>query len=176
MKTPVFDFLSRLKALLGALPLAMGGRPRDPRARTWKRAPARDKDRVLLSETHVWLRQIPSSLLPKHMCRHHAHVANRFAGCWGDKERVQGLIDDLLIDRRGARKGFSTRVRGEIEQLELLHVRWLDNPAATWQSLVARRRTVRVHGARNDDGPGRAALPLKPLERPRPSFASMPGA
>jgi len=172
----MFDFLSRLKLLLVALHLELGAEPRVPR---WKRAPARDKDRVLLSKTHLWLRQIPSSLLPKHMCRHHPHLANRFADCWGDKGRLQELIDDLLIDRRGDRKGFSARVRGEIEQLELLHARWLDNPAETRQSMVARRRRVRVHGARDArdaDGPRRAGLSLKPVERPQPSFASMPGA
>ena len=173
MKTPVFDFLLRLKAVLAELPVGMGGRQRDPRTR---RAPARDRDRVLLSQAHLWLREIPSSLLPKHMCRHHPHLANRFADCWGDKERLQVLIDDLLIDKRGDRKGFSARVRGEIEQLELLHARWLDDPTETRQSLVARRRTVRVHGARNADGPRRAGLSMTPVERPQPSFASMPGA
>ncbi len=172
----MFDFLSRLKSLLLALHLEIGAEPRVPR---WKRAPARDKDRVLLSKTHLWLRQIPSSLLPKHMCRHHPHVVNRFADCWGDKDKFEVLIDDLLIDRRGTRKGFSARVRGEIEQLELLHARWLDNPAAARQSMVARRRTVRVHGvhgARDADGPRRAGLPVKPVERPQPSFALLPGA
>ena len=179
MKTSEFHFLSRLKALLGALSVDIGGRSRRPFVRSWSRAPARDRDRVLLSATHLWLRQIPSSLLPKHMCRHHPHLANRFADCWGDKERLQALIDDLLIDRRGDRKGFSPRVRGEIEQLELLHSRWLDDPAAARQSMVARRRTVRVHGvhaARDADGPRRAGLPVKPVERPQPSLASLPGA
>ena len=176
MKTPKFDFLARLKALLGAFPVGTGRQPRDPRARIWSRAPARDRDRVLLSETHFWLRQIPSSLLPKHLCRHHPHLANRFADCWGDRQRIEALIDDLLIDRRGDRKGFSARVRGEIEQLELLHARWLDNPAAARKAMVARRRTVRVHGARGADGPRRAGLSLEPVERPQPSFASMPGA
>jgi hypothetical protein len=176
MKTPVFDFLSRLKARLVALPFAIGGWPRDPRLPTWKRAPARDKDRVLLSATHLWLRAIPSSLLPKHMCRHHPHLANRFADCWGDRERLEALIDDLLVDRRVGRKGFSARVRAEIEQLELLHARWLDDPEATRQSMVARRRTVRVRGARTADGPGQAGLSSKPLERPQPSLASIPGA
>ena len=176
MKTPAFDFLSRLKALLGPLTVDIGMRLRDAQVRTWRRAPPRDRDRILLSATHLWLRQIPSSLLPKHMCRHHPHLVNRFADCWGDKERLQALIDDLLIDKRGDRKGFSARVRGEIEQLELLHARWLDDPTETRQSLVARRRTVRVHGARDADGPRRAGLSLKPAERPQPSFASMPGA
>ena len=173
MKTPVVDFLLRLKAVLAELPVGMGGRQRDPRTR---RAPARDRDRVLLSQAHLWLREIPSSLLPKHMCRLHPHLANRFADCWGDQDRLQALIDDLLIDRRGDRKGFSARVRVEIEQLELLHARWLDNPEATRQSMVARRRTVRVHGPRNADGTGRTGMSSKAVERSRPALASMPRA
>lgn len=175
MNHPAIDFLFRLGRLLG-LSSGLDVAGQDTDRASWTRAPARDKDRVLLNETHLWLRQIPSSLLPKHMYRHHPHLVNRFADCWGDEQRIRTLADELLIDRRGDRKGFSARVRGEIEQLELLHARWLDNPTAARQALVARRRTVRVYGARNADGPRRAGLSLKPSEMPQPSLASMPGA
>ncbi|MGZ5798865.1 MAG: hypothetical protein ACXWJG_18275, partial [Caldimonas sp.] len=83
---------------------------------------------------------IPSSLLPKHLCRLHPHLANRFAEAWGDKDRIEALVDDLLIDRRGGRKGFTPRVGMEIEQLERLHARSLANPANARPSLVPRRR------------------------------------
>lgn len=88
------------------------------------RAPPADADRVLLSATHLWLRRIPPRLHPRHLCRYHPHLANRLAGCWGDRERVQCLIDDLLIDRRGGRLGLSDRVKSElqcIERFQALH-------------------------------------------------------
>jgi hypothetical protein len=172
----MFDFLSRLKALLASPYLGDSLPPCDPETLTWTRTPARDRDRVLLSQTHLWLRQIPSSLLPKHLCRLHPHIANRFAECWGDRERFEACIDDLLIDRRGGRKGFSGRVRNEIEQLELLHARWMADPAGATLSLVARRRTIRSPAPDNGEGPRRSGLPVQPGDPAQRSLASMPGA
>jgi hypothetical protein len=88
------------------------------------RAPPADADRVLLSATHLWLRRMPPRIHPRHLCRYHPHLANRLARCWGDRERVQHFIDDLLIDRRGGRQGLSDRVKSElqcIERFQALH-------------------------------------------------------
>lgn len=89
------------------------------------RGPQRDQDRVLQSPTHVWLRRIPSAIHPKHLCRYYPRIANRLAVAWGDKYEVEAIFDDLLHDRRGQRKGFSDRVRIEIERLERFHQRKL---------------------------------------------------
>jgi len=89
------------------------------------RSPAKDQDRVLQSPTHVWLRRIPSAIHPKHLCRYYPRIANRLAMAWGDKAEVEEIFDDLLHDRRGQRKGFSERVRVEIERLQRFHQRKL---------------------------------------------------
>jgi len=89
------------------------------------RGPQRDQDRVLQSPTHVWLRRIPSAIHPKHLCRYYPRIANRLAVAWGDKVEVEEIFDDLLHDRRGQRKGFSERVRIEIERLQRFHQRKL---------------------------------------------------
>ena len=85
------------------------------------RSPQRDQDRVLQSPTHVWLRRIPSAIHPKHLCRYYPRIANRLAMAWGDKTEVEEIFEDLLQDRRGQRKGFSERVRVEIERGGWLH-------------------------------------------------------
>jgi hypothetical protein len=85
------------------------------------RAPPTDGDRVMLSATHLWLRRVPPRIHPKHLCRYHPHLANRLAQCWGDRKRVGQLVDDLLVDRRGGRKGLSTRVKSELLCLERFH-------------------------------------------------------
>lgn len=85
------------------------------------RAPPTDGDRVMLSDTHVWLRRVPPRLHPKHLCRYHPHLANRLARCWGNRNQVGQLMDDLLVDRRGGRKGLSTRVKTELLILERFH-------------------------------------------------------
>jgi hypothetical protein len=85
------------------------------------RAPPTDGDRVMLSVTHVWLRRLPPRFHPKQLCRYHPHLANRLAACWGDRDRVEQFVDDLLIDRRGGRKGLSARVKTELLCVERFH-------------------------------------------------------
>jgi hypothetical protein len=85
------------------------------------RAPPTDGDRVMLSATHVWLRRLPPRIHPKHLCRYHPHLANRLATCWGDRGRVERFVDDVLIDRRGGRKGLSARVKTELLCVERFH-------------------------------------------------------
>lgn len=78
-------------------------------------------------------------MLPKHLCRHHPHLANRFAECWGDPLRVEALVDELMVDRRGQRRGLNRRVTLELEQLDCFYARWLADPQGMQMSLVARR-------------------------------------
>ncbi|MEP7297502.1 MAG: hypothetical protein ABI702_15055 [Burkholderiales bacterium] len=86
-----------------------------------RRAPRRPQDVALQSATHVWLRSIPTPSHPKHLCLHHPHLANRLAQAWGNAALVQKFMDDVLIDKRGQRKGLSERVRTELHRLERLH-------------------------------------------------------
>lgn len=87
------------------------------------RAPPKDRDRVLLSDTHLWLRRIPTPLHPKHLCRYHPRIANRLAQAWDDPVATDRLFDDLLVDRRGKRKGFPERILMEIRRLQQFHDR-----------------------------------------------------
>jgi len=103
-----------------AVALAKPGPARDDWSR--RRAPRRPNDVVLQSDTHVWLRSIPTPSHPKQLCLHHPHLANRLAKAWGDAGLVQKFMDDVLIDKRGHRKGLSERVRMELQRLERLHV------------------------------------------------------
>jgi hypothetical protein len=107
------------------LPSAEPQRAADPAEWIPVRSPAKDQDRVLQSQTHVWLRRIPSAIHPKHLCRYYPRIANRLAINWNDKSKVEQIFEDLLHDRRGQRKGFSERVRVEIERLERFHARKL---------------------------------------------------
>lgn len=81
------------------------------------RAPPLNIDRALQSETHEWLRQIPRWLHPTQLCRHYPRLGNRIALSWADPPQVARLLSDLMIDRRGNRRGFAPRIRQEIERL-----------------------------------------------------------
>ena len=114
----------------------------------YRRSPRVEHDRVLTSATHVWLRQIPSGIHPKQLCHRHPHIANRLAQCWGDPTRIEELVDELLIDRRGQRQGLSPRVVAEVERLELFHARVLRTSFDPQQLLRVRRAFIgpRIQG------------------------------
>ncbi|MBX3605427.1 MAG: hypothetical protein KF788_09150 [Piscinibacter sp.] len=87
------------------------------------RAPMTDRDKVLLSPTHFWLRSIPTPLHPKRLCRFYPRIANRLAEAWDDHDRTDQLFEDLLNDRRGKRRGFPERIIFELQRLERFHAR-----------------------------------------------------
>lgn len=119
---PIQALLSRARSLLAAL---FGQALRQPRAAGWSqsRAPLIDDDRVMQSHTHAWLRGIPNGAHPKQLCRHYPRIANRIAVNWEHLPVIDRLLTDLMVDRRGERKGFPPRVRQEIERLYSLHAR-----------------------------------------------------
>jgi hypothetical protein len=104
------------------------------------RRPLSDADRVLVSETHLWLRRLPTMSHPKHLCRFYPRVANRIALCWDDPARVQPLLRELLIDRRGGRAGFPPRIVAEIQLLQRLRERQSDRPLRPGIHAVRLRR------------------------------------
>lgn len=87
------------------------------------RAPLIDDDRVMQSHTHAWLRSIPNGVHPKQLCRHYPRIANRIAVNWEHLHVVDRLLTDLMVDRRGGRKGFTPRIRQEIQRLYALHAK-----------------------------------------------------
>ncbi len=86
-----------------------------------KRAPQRDVDRALTSETHNWLHIIPSGVHPKRLCRLHPRIANRLAQAWPDELATEQLFEELLQDKRGGRRGFPVVVQNELRRLRELH-------------------------------------------------------
>lgn len=73
-------------------------------------------DRALAGTTIDWLLTLPANLRPTQLCESYPRAANAIAAAWYRPERV-AMLDDLLTDRRGKRRGFPVRVRVEIEAL-----------------------------------------------------------
>jgi hypothetical protein len=48
-------------------------------------------------------------------------VANRIALAWNDADLADGVFNELLLDRRGNRKGFPPAVAAEILRLHAYH-------------------------------------------------------
>lgn len=95
----------------------------DARARTpsavAQRAPARAADECLSPICHAWVKALPQAIRPYELCLQFPRVANRLALCWPDPALAQRLCDDLLVDRRGGRRGFPWPVRKELVALRV---------------------------------------------------------
>ena len=104
-------------------PLRRGSNLLSPDAATC-RAPLAERDKALLSPTHVWLRSLPRSVHPVQLCRHYPRVANQIAACWHDELVVMRFLHELLVDRRGGRLGFPTRIIDEIDMLAIYRSQW----------------------------------------------------
>ncbi|KNZ31673.1 MAG: hypothetical protein AD742_17045 [Methylibium sp. NZG] len=96
------------------------------------RAPLTDADRVLLSETHVWLRSVPRAFHPRQFCLQFPRAANRLAKAWHDPVQVDRLLTDLLSDHRGDRTGFPPRIVDELKLLRQYH----EHPREAWQYVL----------------------------------------
>ena len=53
-------------------------------------------------------------LKPLQLCNAYPRVVNRIAAAWSDPDLTDGIFNDLLLDRRGGRKGFPPGIAAEI--------------------------------------------------------------
>jgi hypothetical protein len=143
--------LHRTRSLLSGL---LGPSDHLPRVGDWShsRAAPIDDDRVMQSHTHAWLRGIPNGVHPKQLCLHYPRIANRIAVNWQHLHVIDRFLNDLMIDRRGDRKGFSPRIRREIERLYSYH---------------AKRMTPLLRGRAAMEEPPDPRMALEPARRVR---------
>jgi hypothetical protein len=74
-----------------------------------------------MAHTLKWASGLAADLHPHRLLELFPRVANRLALCWADKVLTNRLFEDLLVDRRGGRKGFPAAVRAEILQLRMTY-------------------------------------------------------
>lgn len=140
--------------------------PADPPSVPWaalRRAPRAD-EHLLAPATRAWLRRLPPRRRPLQLCERFARVANRIAWCWEDDELVAQVFDDLLVDRRGGRRGFPGPLLRELQRLR--DYRCAPNAGASCQrSLMPSMRTTGISASASSDKPSRQPT-LTPNMRP----------
>lgn len=95
-----------------------GGLP-EPTGEHWvfRRRQPTVTDRAMTGTAMAWAVALPPWLRPHALCDRYPRVANQLAARWDDpRERREAMLD-LIIDRRGGRRGFPPDVRLEIEAL-----------------------------------------------------------
>ena len=85
------------------------------------RTAERPQDRIIMAHTQAWANGLSAELRPMQLLELYPRVANRLALCWSDKLLTNHLFEDLLIDRRGGRKGFPPAVKAELLQLRMAY-------------------------------------------------------
>jgi hypothetical protein len=88
-------------------------------ARDWKslRSAIRDQDIKLGALAVAWSIQLDLSIYPSELIKSYPRIANRLALCWNDPVLAARLLDSLLQDRRGGRRGFPAAVRVDLLRL-----------------------------------------------------------
>jgi hypothetical protein len=103
-----------------------------PAAAHLRRAP-RDTDTTATEATRRWLRELPPRRRPLQLVAQYPRVANRLSWCWRDPGLAAQVLDDLLTDRRGGRRGFPPLVARELLRLREFNAQQrLDGDRGAW--------------------------------------------
>ena len=89
----------------------------DPGAKRWghlRKAITVDR---LLPATVSWAARLPEPARPYALMRDYPRVANRIAGASSNPTALAECLADLLIDRRGGRRGFPAEVAQDLLRL-----------------------------------------------------------
>jgi HD-like signal output (HDOD) protein len=69
--------------------------------------------------TIAWARDIPSALRPRALVIKHPRIANTLAEAWNNPIHFGRLLDDLMIDDRKDRQGFTLEVVQDLANLRI---------------------------------------------------------
>ena len=112
-----------------------------------KRSPPSDSDRALSRLVPGWLELLPPESRPHSLCAHFPRIANRLALCWSDPALAVRLLDDFVVDKRSARRGFPPKALNELTSLRQVashRIGSREPPEALAVELVPPRRAVRA--------------------------------
>jgi hypothetical protein len=72
---------------------------------------------IALPRTLAWAATLPADVRPTALIRLYGRIANLLALDWNDPLAIAADFDQLLIDRRGNRKGFPPIIAAELRAL-----------------------------------------------------------
>jgi hypothetical protein len=87
----------------------------------------------LLPRTANWIAALPQDAQPHHLAKQFARIANELCATWDHPAECRRYLDDLMVDKRGTRKGFPAEVIGDLLRLRRLYVEQYPTTDAGWQ-------------------------------------------
>lgn len=103
------------------------------KAENWEEKRAADTAEPLSDDTHAWMADMPESVRPKQLALRYARLANRLCQAWKEPLKCEKFLDDLMMDRRGGRKGFPLQVANELATLRDYHFRLHHEGKSAWE-------------------------------------------
>jgi hypothetical protein len=71
--------------------------------------------------TARWAATLPDEVRPRTLLQRLPRIANALARLWPDRVALRQYFDELLVDRRGRRRGFSPEILNELQILRDYH-------------------------------------------------------
>jgi hypothetical protein len=102
------------------------------KAEDWQAKRKPTPSEPLSDDAAAWIAGLPPSVQPRQLALRHARLANRLCEAWATPARCERLLDELMIDRRGGRRGFPIFVANELAALREYYFR-LHHKGSAWE-------------------------------------------
>jgi hypothetical protein len=99
----------------------------------WEEKRTEAPTETISDETTAWMAELPEAVRPRQLALRYARLANRLCKAWAEPAKCDRLLDDLMIDRRGTRKGFPLPVANELANLRDYFYKLHHNGKAAWE-------------------------------------------
>jgi hypothetical protein len=104
-------------------------------------SPEQHPHEKLADETLRWLAGLPEDIRPEEMPARFPRFANALALRWIDRDACRAYLEDLLIDKRGTRRGLPNAVADELATLKnYVETVLYPAPQTVWDEIAERRR------------------------------------
>jgi hypothetical protein len=95
---------------------------------------------TLTRETIQWLAELPAEVMPQHLPLRFPRMANALHCRWADRKACLAYLDDLIIDKRGTRRGFPDEILEELATLKnYFQTAVYPVPQTVWDEIAERR-------------------------------------
>ena len=119
-------------------PFGTWRRPVDPVS--LRQAPSR-YDQALSLAAVAWLGELPQEVAPLALANQFPRIVNRLSRFWDSPRMIESYFEELLVNKRSRRQGFTKKVLDELQALAQYHRHLHDSPSSDlWDAIPYRRR------------------------------------
>ena len=103
------------------------------RTESWDAKRHASPDEALSADAAAWLAELPAGIRPSQLALRYARVANRICETWKAPLHCLRLLDQLMTDERGGRRGFPLQVATELATLRDYYYRLHHRGKEAWE-------------------------------------------